>query len=196
MLTWPRLAACRLPPAACRYTSQMRVEDAVALIQPAVLMHEGIWADLGAGSGLFTRALIHILSSESHVIAIDSDPAAVAELEHFAAGNAKVTAMHADFTRDFTFELPLDGILLANSLHFVKDAGAVLARLVTLLRPGGRVVLVEYDRRTASRWVPYPIAIADLQPLAKSAGLQKFTVVESRPSNYEGIIYAAVALRP
>jgi trans-aconitate methyltransferase len=174
----------------------MRVEDAVGLIQPAVLTHEGVWADLGAGSGLFTRALAQILSPESHVIAVDSDANAVAELERLPVGSAKVTAMQADFTGDITFESPLDGILLANSLHFVKESGAVLARLVTLLRPGGRVVLVEYDRRSASRWVPHPIAINALPALADAAGLPKFTVVESRPSNYEGIIYTAVASRP
>lgn len=174
----------------------MRVEDAVGLIQPAILMHDGVWADLGAGMGLFTRALAQVLSPESHVIALDSDATAVAELERLATGSANVTAMHADFTGELTFESPLDGILIANSLHFVKDSGAVLARLVTLLRPGGRVVLVEYDRRSASRWVPYPIAISALPALAKAAGLPKFTVVESRPSNYEGIIYTAVASRP
>jgi hypothetical protein len=67
---------------------------------------------------------------------------------------------------------------------------------VARLRPRGRVVLVEYDRRAASRWVPYPIAIAGLPALAKAAELGKFTVVESRPSNYEGLIYAAMASRP
>jgi SAM-dependent methyltransferase len=174
----------------------MRVEDAIALIQPAVLEHDGTWADLGAGNGLFTRALAQLLSTESHVIAVDSDPAAFAELERLASGSAKVTAMHADLTSDFSFAQPLDGILLANALHFVKDSGAVLARLVKLLRPGGRVVLVEYDRRPASRWVPFPVAINDLPTLAAAAGLTRFTVVESRPSNYEGIIYAAVATRP
>ncbi|HYC52187.1 MAG TPA: class I SAM-dependent methyltransferase [Gemmatimonadaceae bacterium] len=156
---------------------------------------DGVWADLGAGGGLFTRALVHLLSSESRVIAVDSDPAAVAALERLAATSPTLTALQADLT-DFTAEVPLDGILLANSLHFVEHAGAVLARLVTQLRPGGRVVLVEYDRRSASRWVPYPVAIGDLPALATAAGLSKFTVVESRPSNYEGIIYAAVASLP
>jgi SAM-dependent methyltransferase len=174
----------------------MRVEDAIALIQPAVLSHDGAWADLGAGNGLFTRALVHLLGPGSRVIAVDSDPGAVAELERLAAGSPQLTAMHADFTIGLTFGQPLDGILLANALHFVKDSGAVLARLVKLLRPGGRVVLVEYDRRSANRWVPYPIGISDLPKLASTAGLTKFTVVESRPSNYEGIIYAAVASLP
>lgn len=55
------------------------------------------------------------------------------------------------------------------------------------------MVLVEYDRRAASRWVPHPISITSLGKLALTAGLSKFRVVESRPSNYEGIIYCAVA---
>jgi hypothetical protein len=35
----------------------------------------------------------------------------------------------------------------------------VVIRLVERLRPGGRVVLAEYDRRAHSRWVPYPIPL-------------------------------------
>lgn len=174
----------------------MHLDDAVTLIQPAVFGHDGIWADLGAGSGLFTRALEQVLSSESHIIAVDSSASAFAELERLASHSANVTALRADFTGNLSFREPLDGILLANSLHFVKDATTVLASLVRLLRPGGRVVLVEYDRRSASRWVPFPIGIADLPRLAVAAGLTKFTVVESRPSDYEGIIYAAVASWP
>ena len=173
----------------------MHLDDAIALIQPAVFGHDGIWADLGAGSGLFTRALEHVLSAESHVIAVDSSASAFAELERLAARSANVTALRADFTGQLTFREPLDGILLANALHFVNDAATVLAKLVRLLRPGGRVVLVEYDRRSASRWVPFPIGIADLPRLAEAAGLTRFTVVESRPSDYEGIIYAAAATR-
>jgi hypothetical protein len=56
-----------------------------------------------------------------------------------------------------TSEANSDGMLLANSLHFVRDAAAVLARLAARVRPGGRVVLVEYDKRRASPWIPYPI---------------------------------------
>ena len=174
----------------------MHLDDAVALIEPAVLGHDGVWADLGAGSGLFTRALDHVLGPGSRVIAVDSGASAFAELERLAAHSATVTALRADFTGDLTFPEPLDGILMANSLHFVKDAATVLAKLVRLLRPRGRVVLVEYDRRSASRWDPFPIGIANLPRLAEQAGLTRFTVVESRPSDYEGIIYAAVASRP
>jgi ubiquinone/menaquinone biosynthesis C-methylase UbiE len=175
----------------------VQTEDAVALIKSSVAGRPGTWADLGAGRGTFTRALVEVLGPESRVVAVDRDPSAVAEIESWAKDAApNVTAVTGDFTGKMPLPAtPLDGILLANTLHFVKtqEQGALLARLAELLEDGGRVVLVEYDKRAASRWVPYPIPIARLQELAAAAGLGRFTVSESRPSNYEGIIYVAHA---
>ena len=177
----------------------MQLEDAVALIKSSVAGRAGTWADLGAGRGTFTRALAEVLSPDGRVIAVDRDPTVVAEIERWAAESAPgVTAVVGDFTATMMLPAtPLDGILLANALHFVKtqEQGALLARLANLLADDGRMVLVEYDRRATSRWVPYPIPIARLQELAAAAGLTRFTVSESRPSNYEGIIYTAHADR-
>lgn len=172
----------------------MRHEDAVSLIKDAVAGQGGVWADLGAGGGTFTRALVALLSEGSRVYAVDRHAGAVSDLARWAEAEApSVTAIEGDFTGELDLPVTeLDGILLANALHFAKDSAAVLARLAKLLRPGGRVVLVEYDRRAASRWVPYPISIAQLYGLASAAELSKPRVVESRPSEYGGIIYAAM----
>jgi ubiquinone/menaquinone biosynthesis C-methylase UbiE len=170
----------------------MQLEDAIALIRSSVIGREGDWADLGAGRGTFTRALASILGPENRIYSVDADAGAVAELEGVARELPNVSVTKGDFSQPL--DLPaLDGILLANALHFVKEHAAVLARLVKLLKPNGRVVLIEYDKRAADRWLPYPIPIASLPALAKAAGLGKFTVTESRPSNYQGIIYAAYA---
>jgi SAM-dependent methyltransferase len=102
-------------------------------------------------------------------------------------------------TADFTapFELPgiehLDGMLFANSLHYVRDPGVVLARLVRWLGPAGRVVFVEYDRRPATRWVPYPIDADKLPALCASAGLTTPVKTATRPSDYGGDLYVACA---
>ena len=172
----------------------MQTADAVALIRDAVAGGGNRWADLGAGRGTFTRALVELLGPDGQVIAIDRDAGSVSELQELAKTAANVSVIEGDFTGEIDVP-PLDGMLLANALHFEKDAGAVLARLARHLEPGGRVVIVEYDRRAASRWVPHPIAIAELPKLAAAAGLSRFTVTDSRPSNYEGVIYTAYAVK-
>ena len=153
----------------------MSTDEAVELIAGAVAGTGGTWADLGAGQGTFTRALARLLGPTGRVYAVDRDARAVASLRRWSSREgAAVVPVLADFTRPF--ELPglgpirLDGVLVANALHFVPDAQAVLARLVARVRPGGRVALVEYDRRAASRWVPHPIPLARLPGLARSAG--------------------------
>jgi SAM-dependent methyltransferase len=129
---------------------------------------------------------------------LDRDPQAVASLRRWSRGeSAAVVPVLADFTRAFGLpglgETLLDGLLIANALHFVPDADAVLARLIPRVRPGGRLVLVEYDRRAASPWVPYPIPIARLPDLARAAGLSSPRITAKRPSAFGGTLYAAAA---
>ena len=174
----------------------MNVEEAVALVRDAVVGVGPRWADLGAGGGMFTRALVELLGEGSGIYAVDRDPRVVGDLTRWAREHASgVTVVEADFTQSLEISKlggeELDGLLLANALHFVKDPGSTVERLVRLLRPDGRVVIVEYDRRAANRWVPYPINIAALARVAVSAGLSAPVVVATRPSDYGGVIYAA-----
>jgi len=182
----------------------MDINDAIELIRDAVGGTAGVWADLGAGTGTFTRALMELLGAGSTVYAVDDNASAVGALRELAetgSSNSRVIAVKADFTRPF--ELPgllsgraqFDGILLANALHFVRDAERALASLVEAVRPGGRVVVVEYDRREASRWVPYPIPASRWPLLAESAGLAEPAITATRASSYSGILYTGVATR-
>jgi SAM-dependent methyltransferase len=173
--------------------------DAKTLIATAVNGHKGVWADFGAGSGTFTRALAALLGPDSRVYAVDRDPKAVASLSRLSNVNANVVAVDGDFA-SASLELPglhepLDGILMANALHFVADPEGVLRRLVRRLRVGGRVVIIEYDRRAATAWVPHPIPVARWKQLAEAVGLSPPVLTETRPSTYSGILYVAAADR-
>jgi ubiquinone/menaquinone biosynthesis C-methylase UbiE len=178
----------------------LNTRDAVTLIRGAIEQRGGTWADLGAGDGTFTRALAELLGADSRIYAVDREPSATAALARWASSSSpNVVPVTADFTRVFALpaldDTRLDGILLANALHFVHDADVVLARLAERVRPGGRVVIVEYDRRAASRWVPYPIPSARLPLLAAAAGLSAPTITGTRPSLFGGTLYAAAATR-
>jgi SAM-dependent methyltransferase len=178
----------------------MEIEDAIQLIREGVGTGTGVWADLGAGAGTFTRALAQLLGAGSTIYAVDDDEAAVAALRAWSvAGPTRIIPVQGDFTQPFDLpglgDAPLDGLLLANALHFVRDPRIVLTHLTQRLRVGGRVVLVEYDRRAASQWVPFPIHASRWAHLATSAGLAQPAVTATRQSAYAGVLYAAVATR-
>jgi len=164
--------------------------EAAALIADAVGEGGGVWADIGAGTGTFTRALRSLLRSGSRVYAVDNDPAAITALRKISND---VTAVRADFSKSLELPERVDGMLFANSLHFVPEAGVVLKRLVALVKAGGRVVVVEYDRRSASPWVPHPIGSDRWPALAADAGLVNPRVTARRPSMYAGELYVASA---
>jgi SAM-dependent methyltransferase len=177
----------------------MEVEEALGLLQAAIpAAAGGNWADLGAGDGTFTLALAEMLGPDARIFAVDGDADALASLKQRATSSrATITAVVADFTVEFeppaANTLRLDGILFANSLHFVEDQARVLRRLLQWLAPRGRVVFVEYDRRPASRWVPFPIDAARLPALCRAVGLGEPTVTARRPSDYGGDMYVAWA---
>jgi ubiquinone/menaquinone biosynthesis C-methylase UbiE len=170
--------------------------DAVALISTAMPEHPGqVWADFGAGDGTFTRALVELLGAECRVYAVDRDANALAAIDR----RANVIPVVADLEQPF--DLPelgsalLDGALFANTLHFIRDQVGVVKRLTSLVKPGGRIVFVEYDQRGPSRWVPYPIRSTQLPELAAAVGLSKPVVTTIRRSTYGGELYVAAADR-
>jgi len=176
----------------------MNQQDAIALLRAAIPAADGeTWADLGAGSGVFTRALATLVGAGGHVIAVDRDARGLAAIRAWAArerGGAGVTVREADVAAPL--ELPvLDGVVMANVLHFIADAPGALGRIVERMRPGGRLVLIEYESRRPSPWVPYPVSAARFADLAAGAGLTPPRIAATRPSAYGGELYVAVCER-
>jgi ubiquinone/menaquinone biosynthesis C-methylase UbiE len=180
----------------------MNARDAATLIAPAIPDRGATWADLGAGTGTFTRALVSLLGPAGRVYAVDRDRSSVEVLRGLerrspddAGSGAEVIALHADFTRPVELP-PLDGVLMANALHFVRDREqpAVLGRIVRRLHTGGRVVVVEYEGRTPNRWVPFPVSLARFREVADDVGLEPPTLVGTRRSAFGGTMYAAYAV--
>lgn len=166
--------------------------DHLALIRSAVRKAE-VWAELGSGRGAFTLALAELLGAGGRIYSLDRDRKALRHQEGLLSARfpeVQVRYLAVDFTEPLALPL-LDGILMANSLHFVRRKGALLKRLVAHIRPGGRFVLVEYNDDRGNPWVPHPVAFPAWESLAAQAGLTATRKIGSYPSRFMGEIYAA-----
>jgi len=105
-----------------------------------------------------------------------------------------VEYVHADFTKPLYLP-PLDGIVMANSLHFYREKEALVRRVATHLKEDGRFVLVEYDADRGNPWVPHPLSYATWEALSLRAGLAGTRQIGRVPSRFLGAIYSALSVR-
>ena len=172
--------------------------DHVNLLRPANLAPGGVWADLGAGSGAFTLALRELVGPEAKLYAVDRDRSRLGELERdwrLRFGEpASLYLLCADFTRPLDIPL-LDGVLMANSLHFYKEKVGVLRHVGSFLKPGGMLLMVEYNVDSGNLWVPYPLSFGTYQALAPKAGFSEPRLLATHPSSFLRGFYSALAYK-
>ena len=172
--------------------------DYVNLLRPADLPPGGVWADLGAGAGAFTLALRELIGSKARIYAVDKDGDRLGELaraHRIRFGDSEnLFILRADFTR--RLELPsLDGLLMANSLHFFKEKEVLLRHAGSFLKPGGKLLLVEYNVDKGNIWVPYPLSFETWRWLAPRTGFSEPRELATHSSSFLGGFYSAVAFK-
>src|SRR5262245_14341440 len=125
----------------------MNHDDHVRLLRNGIPATGGTWADLGSGGGAFTLALADLIGPTGIIYSVDKDSRALNEQESAMRSrfpDNKVNYITADFSRPLDIP-PLDGIVMANSLHFIAKKDPVLQLIRGYLKPGGRLLLVEYN---------------------------------------------------
>ena len=175
----------------------MTLQEAIDLIRPAVMPTSGTWADIGAGTGVFTEALMEILEV-GKIIALDKSPHALYEIgnRQSAIDNKKnkisLEIVEGDFHQPLDLPM-LDGIIMANSLHYASDHKMVLKNVITSLKRGGTFILIEYETDTPLiPWVPNPVSFRKFIELCEKLDLSKPTMMTKRKSLYnDGDMYVA-----
>lgn len=168
--------------------------DHVNLLRPANLPQGGTWADFGAGTGAFTLALSELVGLNAEIYAIDRDRGALSRLEQLHRArfgtSQNIHAIRADFTSALSLP-PLDGILMANSLHFYRDKEKVLRHIRKFLKWNGALLLIEYNVDWGNPWVPHPLSFENFQSLALQAGYSEPELLAKIPSRFLREFYSA-----
>jgi len=129
----------------------MKHGEATSFIKPAITPNEvGNWADLGCGNGTFTKALAELLPAGSRITAVDRENQ-----------NWKIPAvdfLQADFETDNLHLTTLNGILIANAIHYVADKTSLIKKLEKMFKETPKFLIIEYDTDKPNPWVPYPVS--------------------------------------
>jgi ubiquinone/menaquinone biosynthesis C-methylase UbiE len=167
----------------------MQLTEAITLIKPAVQGQTSkvTWLDLGCGDGLFTKALASLLM-KGKIFAVDLE---IHQIKSPKPNDVHIEFVKLDFVRSPLPFAGVDGILMANSLHYVEDKKAFIEKAKVSLGPGGGFIIIEYDTDRANQWVPYPVTFEKMKNIFLSTGFGRVEKIGERSSIYRsGKMYA------
>jgi SAM-dependent methyltransferase len=143
-------------------------------------------------------ALRELIGLHANIYAVDKDQRALNDLVkvHRAefGTSQNVHTVRADFSRALSLP-PLDGIVMANSLHFFRDKEKVLHHIRSFLKFNGVLLLVEYNVDSGNLWVPHPLSFEAYRTLAPRAGFTEPHLLAKTPSRFLNEFYSAAAYR-
>lgn len=105
-------------------------------------------ADVGAGTGLFTLPIAAAVGPEGRVYAVDLMPTFLAHIGARCreAGVTHVTLVQASARSSGLAEASIDLAFLSDAYHHLEDPAAILGSLRRALRPGGELVILDFER--------------------------------------------------
>jgi len=114
----------------------------------AVGLKEGDWvADIGAGTGLYTVLFAEEVGEGGRVFAEDIEPLFL-DLINRRAADMSADNVTAVLGREDDVTLPknsVDVVFIADTYHYFEDREAIMRTVYEALKPGGSLVLVEFD---------------------------------------------------
>ena len=116
-------------------------------------------ADLGSGSGYFTRRFIEAVTETGKVYAVDVEPEMLKYTEE------SIVHMHRSYTAEFILARPdnpklpyqsIDLLFVCNTYHHLEERTKYFSDTKSSLKPGGRVVIIDFyqDERSGNLGFP------------------------------------------
>ncbi|MBE9052979.1 methyltransferase domain-containing protein [Nostocales cyanobacterium LEGE 11386] len=126
-------------------TSRELEEQPSKVVSALNLQPQDVVADIGAGTGYFSFRLASLLT-EGKVLAVDIQPEMLNIIEFFKKEKniTNVEPVLATLTNPNLPSASVDLALMVDAYHEFEYPQEVMEGIVKALKPGGRVVLVEY----------------------------------------------------
>jgi SAM-dependent methyltransferase len=161
-------------------------------------------ADLGAGDGTFAVALARRVGSSGHVYATEIDDEQLADIRQATteAGLSNVTVIKGAVSRTNLPDACCDALFSRVVYHHLTDPVAINVDIVRALRPGGRLLIIDFEPGGIMNWIGR-LETADRHG---GHGTPKETVVREvtaagfqlvrGPESWRGRTYAVLFRRP
>ncbi len=176
-------------PPAKEYLSILEDPHRISHLQPdkiisaLALKPADVVADIGSGSGLFTRLLAR---KAAWVFAVDIDP----DLLRYVAKTSQEKGIENFSTilgREDSPGLPRQSVDLAficDTLHHIKSRQAYLSNISAMLKPGGRVAILDFEKNWPAGHESLRFSMQDLQKWVAAAGLRKVGEYDFVPDDF------------
>ena len=133
-------------------------------------------ADIGAGSGYFALRFAHAVGETGRVYAVDVSPDMVRHLNRRLrdAGIRNVVPILSDPDDPLLPDASVDRFVIVNTWHHVEDQPKYLGLLKRMLKPGGQIVHIDFQKRDLPVGPPVGMKIAreDLVKQMETAGFR------------------------
>lgn len=105
-------------------------------------------ADIGAGTGLFEEAFAKAVGPTGKVYAVDLSPAFLDHLRQRVkdAGWTQVEVVACDDRSTNLKPASVDAAFICDTYHHFEHPAETMASLLSALRPGGRLLVVDFER--------------------------------------------------
>lgn len=143
-------------------------------------------ADIGSGSGLFTRAMARAVTPGGKVYAVDIDKDLLAHVAKVAEkeGIANITTVLAPEDSSSLPSGSLDVALICDTLHHIARRQVYLSNLKPCFKPGGRLVIIDFSDGWPAGHESMRFGISELEGWTRAAGYQKVAEYDSIEGNF------------
>jgi ubiquinone/menaquinone biosynthesis C-methylase UbiE len=119
-------------------------------------------ADIGSGSGYFSVRLARALGDTGHVYAVDIDPDLVRYLNRRIrdSGLRNLQTVLSEPDDPLLPDRSIDRFLIVDTWHHIENQERYLALMKKLLKPGGQIVMIDYQKRELPVGPPVAMKIA------------------------------------